>query len=342
MNEDGKIIRVLVTDDSPIIRQALTDMISSDPYLEVVAEAVNGLDGVEKAAELKPDVITMDMKMPIMSGTEAIKTIMEENPIPIIVVSSIDTSVIVQALEVGAMDFISLKHDIRAIEDELKEKIKIASRVRPMKRIKFLEKTGRRVLTVTATPTKVVAIGISTGGPQALHDLLSKLPSDLAATVIIVQHISRGFVEGLAQWLRGVCDMEVKIIKHEEPLSSSTVFIAPDDHYVEVTEHATFVLRPENKADKTLSTIDTMMRSVARTFKDNAIGVIMTGMGKDGVEGMLEIKRSGGSTIAQDEPTSAVFGMNKAAIETGCVDKVLSLDRIADAIIQMVGQTIKI
>ena len=339
MNNDEKIIRVLVVDDSPLIRGAIVEMLSSDPCIEVVAEAVNGLDGVEKAAKYKPDVITMDMKMPIMTGSEAIKTIMEDNPIPIIVVSSIDTSVVVHSLEMGAMDFISLKYDVRLIEEDLREKVKIASRVRPIKRIKFLEKSGRHTVSVKEKPTKIIAIGISTGGPQALHQLLSKFPQDLAATIIIVQHITTGFVEGLTQWLKSVSDMDIKIAEKDESLCVSTIFIAPDDHTVEITDHATFVLKPENKASKTLSSIDTMMKSVARVYKENVVGVLMTGMGKDGMEGMLEIKRCGGSTIAQDEASSAVFGMNKAAIDTGCVDKVMPLDKIADEIIRMAGRT---
>ncbi len=329
-----KIIRVLIVDDSSLMREALRSVISADQELEVVGLAANGKEGVEKALVLKPDVITMDLKMPVMTGLEAIEKIMEEQPVPIIVVSSLDVSVIVKALSMGAMDFVSVAQDIDDIAKDLITKIKIASRVKAVRRLK--PKSFQPVQNaVKKTSQKAVAIGVSTGGPQALLAVLSKLPKDFPAPVLIVQHMSKGFIGGLAEWLQSNCSIAVRVAGSQEEVKPGTAYLAPDEYNMTIDSMCRTVLSEESsKLMPHIPSIDVLMMSVAKACGPNSIGLIMTGMGSDGVEGIKAVKAAGGTTIAQDEKTSAVFGMNKAAIATGCVDRVVPLDGIAEELIR--------
>lgn len=330
-------IRVLIVDDSSLMREALKSILEKDPSIEVVGMAKDGKEGVEKALTLKPQVITMDLKMPIMSGMEAIESIMEEYPIPIIVVSSIDTNVIVKALSIGAMDFVPVTADIDTIAQELIEKIKIASHVRPLRRMKMKPCVVKAPRVSGKTElTKIVAIGVSTGGPQALQEVLSKMPPTLGAGILVVQHISAGFIEGLAEWLNIASCLHVKVAKAGDVLKNGVVMLAPDNYNMCIDKNG--VISLSENIDKTLRhvpSIDIMMKSIASSFGEDAIGIIMTGMGSDGAEGMKAIKKSGGRTIAQDEQSSVVFGMNKIAIDSGCIERIAPLNKIVDELIKM-------
>lgn len=329
-------VRVLIVDDSALMREALKSILLSSPGIEVVGMAKDGKEGVEKALMLKPDVITMDLKMPILGGLEAIEEIMHEHPIPVIVVSTMDVEVIVKALEVGAMDFIAVTQDIEKIAKELVEKVTIASGVRPLRRMRV--RMPPELKLVKKRPvTRVVAIGVSTGGPQALQLLLSKIPADFPAGILIVQHISEGFIDGLAEWLNGSSSLDIKIAKTGDSLKSATALLAPDRYNFGINEDGIITLSEAiGRTAIHVPSIDEMMNSVAAAYKEDAIGVLMTGMGTDGVKGMRAIKDAGGITIAQDEKSSVVFGMNKAAIESGCVDKIVPLEKIADEILCLV------
>jgi two-component system chemotaxis response regulator CheB len=278
----------------------------------------------------------MDLKMPVMSGLEAIQQIMEDNPIPIIVVSSLEVSVVVKALGIGAMDFVAVAQDIDAIAKDLLEKIKIASRVKPMRRMKLRPAVIQKKFEAR-TKCKLVTIGVSTGGPQALLVVLSKLPKQLPAAVAIVQHMSKGFIDGLAEWLSSQCELKIKIAAAGDALVPSTVFFAPDDYNLKIDQDHRIVLSEDvGKLSLHVPSIDSMMISAAGSFGGETVGVIMTGMGTDGVEGIKAIKRAGGKTIAQDEKSSVVFGMNKASIDSGCVDRVVPLENIAEEIINSI------
>ena len=329
-------IRVLVVDDLALRRDMLKLILESDPSIEVIGLARDGKEGVEKALALKPDVITMDIQMPVMNGIEATEKIMEEVPTPIIIVSGVDIQTITNALAIGAMDFVLVTQKIEEIARDLIEKVKIAPRVRPIRRMKI-----RRISDVPVeTPKKesglkVVAIGASTGGPQALHTVLSSLPSNFPAGILVVQHMTSGFTGGLVDWLRTSSRLDMRVAGGGDILKNAAVLFAPDEHHLEIDTDARIRLRGDKaKTMFHIPSIDVMMKSVAASYGKNAIGVLMTGMGRDGAQGMDAIKRSGGVTIAQDEETSAIFGMNKAAIDTGCVDKVVPLDKIADEIIK--------
>jgi two-component system chemotaxis response regulator CheB len=332
-------IRVLVVDDSTLAREAIKAILADDPSIEVIGEAKDGSEGVKKAYALKPDVITMDLKMPVMTGIEAIEEIMENTPIPIIVVSSMDRKVIVAALSIGAMDFVPLKDNINEMAVDLIEKIKIAVKVRPLRRIKIRPAVKKEVPRVAkSSATKIIALGISTGGPQALEVLLSRLPVNFNAGIVIVQHISSGFVEGLVDWLKISSKLDIRVAKSGDTVKSGVVLFAPDNYNMLISEDGRVILKEDlSKSMLHVPSIDELMKSVAKNYKYRAVGLLMTGMGSDGVEGMRLIKSSGGITLAQDEKTSVIFGMNKLAIDRGYVDKIVTLEKIADELVELVG-----
>jgi len=333
-------IRVLIVDDSALMREALKSILEQDPSIEVAGMAKDGKEGVDKALTLKPDVITMDLKMPIMSGTEAIDSIMGELPIPIIVVSSMDTAVIVRALSMGAMDFVAVTADIETIAADLISKVKIASRVKPLRRIKIKPCVVKAVKTSgDGELSGLVAIGVSTGGPQALQAVFAKLSPSLPAGILVVQHMSKGFIEGLAEWLNVTSPLRVSVARAGDALKNGMIMLAPDDLHMRMGSDGKIVLiEHTGKSISHVPAIDVMMKSAADSYGGNLIGVIMTGMGQDGVEGIKAIKKMGGKTIAQDEKSSVVYGMNKLAVDAGCVDSVVSLDKIADEILKLIRE----
>lgn len=335
---ESKRIRVLIVDDSALMRNALKDILEQDRDIEVIGMARDGKEGVEKAMALKPDVITMDLRMPVMSGFDAIQNIMIEIPIPIIVVTSMDVNIVVKALSIGAMDFVAVTGDIDTISADLISKVRIASRVKALKRFSLkpnIDKPAR--VASCLRPCKLIAIGVSTGGPQSLHDIFPKLPKDFRAGIIVVQHMSKGFIEGLAEWLNTTSALHVSVAKAGDTVCEGTILLAPDSYHTTVDENGVVRLRENtDKAVIHVPSIDVMMRSVAESFGQDAIGVIMTGMGHDGVDGIKTIKKFGGKTIAQDEHSSVVFGMNAAAIDSKAVDEVLALERIAERLSQIV------
>lgn len=328
-------IRVLIVDDSSLMREAIKSILNSEPLIEVVGMAKDADDAVVKAVALKPNVITMDINMPGKSGLEAIEKIMDVQPTSIIVLSCMNVRVIIKALSLGAMDFITIDQDVELVSKSLIDKIKIASRILPIRHFSINLPKVKKTENTNKDLTKVVAIGASTGGPQALQALLSRLPADFPAALIVVQHMSAGFIGGLAEWLGTNSVLDVRVAKSGEPLKDSTVYIAPDVYNLKISDDSSVVLsEPMDKAPH-IPSIDVMMKSVAEVHGVRAIGVIMTGMGRDGMEGIKAIKKAGGVTIAQDEKSSAVFGMNKEAVLSGCVDMVLPLEKIAQELIRL-------
>ena len=332
-------IRVLIVDDSTLVRQALNEIFSADPEIEVIGEARNGKEGYEKTLVLRPDVITMDLSMPVMEGLQATELIMEQTPTPIVIVSSRDVGVIVKALALGAMDFVASTGDIDEIKEELIQKVKIASRVKAIRRM-HIRPVSQRTISRRDAASRVVALGISTGGPQALQVVLAGLPAKFSAGILVVQHISPGFIQGLVEWLQVTSPLDIRVAKAGDTLRNGTVFFAPDDVHMTVDKQEKIVLKEDvSKKMLHVPSIDVMMRSVAEVYQDSAVGVIMTGMGRDGVEGVSSIKTAGGYTIAQDEKTSAIYGMNKLAVDQGLIERVLALEHIADELIRVVGKT---
>jgi len=260
---------------------------------------------------------------------------MRERPTPIIVVSSMDVKVIVKALTIGAMDFVAVTQEVDQIAQDLISKIKISAKVKPLRRITIRPVKKTQSLKQKEA-FKIVAVGASTGGPQALQLLLSKLPKDFSAGILVVQHISQGFINGLTEWLRATSPLDITLAKTGDTVKTGTVYFAPDDFHMKIDNNGVISLT-EDMSHKSfhVPSIDETMKSLAAAYKDNAVGVIMTGMGHDGAEGMCQIQQAGGATIAQDEKSSMIFGMNKTAIEKGCIDKIVPLERIAAELIKL-------
>lgn len=336
-----KMIRVLVADDSAVMRKLLKDILETDTGVKVVATARNGAEAVRIATEQKIDVITMDIEMPKMDGLTALQHIMSKKPTPTIMLSAMDKShadIVMKSLDHGAVDFISktsgtLSLDIDKIGEGIIEKVKMAAGIN-VKRItcaitgKPLIYTRRRIY----KKDRIIAIGASTGGPKALLEILSLLPRDIPAGIVITQHMPKGFTESFSERLNWQSSVETKEAEDGDKVAPGMALVAPGDFHMEII-NGRVALNKKPKVNSVRPSVDVMMRSVADTYGKNALGVLLTGMGADGAKGMKEIKDRGGRTIAQDENTCIVFGMPNEAISLGAVDKVVPLERIASEIL---------
>jgi two-component system, chemotaxis family, protein-glutamate methylesterase/glutaminase len=354
---NARPIKILVVDDSLLSRRLLTRLLAEDPDVEVVATASNGREALDAVARLDPDVITMDVRMPEMDGIEALVRIMAETPKPVVMLSAYterDAELTFHALDLGAVDFITKPHPIFSrtladIRDEIVLKVKTASRIRVGKidpeRRRFSIPAGRpprrraRPVSdaVLGKCRNVVSIGVSTGGPQCLQQLLPAIPPDFPAAVVIVQHMPIGFTKALADRLNGMSKIDVVEAETGDVLREGKAYLARGDHHLVIREEAyadTTVLTRDAPVSRFRPSIDVMMESTSLAFGPRNVGVIMTGMCDDGVRGVRAIRDRGGRVIAQDESTSAVFGMNRAAIESGCVDRVVPLQRIVPVLLE--------
>jgi len=342
---------VLVVDDSALMRKVISDMLNEDPEIEVVGTARDGYDAIKKIMELKPDVVTLDLEMPRLDGLNTLGYIMSETPLPVIMLSSYTregAEATLKALDYGAFDFVPkpsgpISLDIRKVKEELIKKIKAAYKA-DLSRLKFLlPREGKRVKRVEKpAPTKVkiaVAIGSSTGGPRALQEVIPKLPSDIKAGILIVQHMPPGFTKSLAERLDSLSSISVKEAVEGDLLKEGLALIAPGDYHMIVSRSGYDVkigLNQDPPVWGVRPSVDVMMLSVAEIFRGKTVGVILTGMGRDGARGMRKIKEYGGITIAEDKSTCVVFGMPKAAIDEGAADIVVPVNRIAEEIIKAV------
>jgi len=338
-----KPIRVLVVDDSALMRKLIPQMIERDGSIQVVGTAMDGEFALEKIPELKPDVITLDLDMPRMDGMETLRKIMRKEPKPVIVVSahSKDGAMATfKALGFGAMDFVTKPHDPTSHMDqialELISKIKAAAKSQIV-RLPEPQVKPRKVRPVmkSAHPTKVVAIGISTGGPQALHYVLSQLPADFPGTILIVQHMPEGFTEMFAKRLDETCAVEVKEAKSGDLLVPGRVLVCPGNKHMRAKRLPlgdVVVLNDGEKVNGHRPSADVLLHSVGEEFGDRAVGVLMTGMGEDGADGLGKIRDCGGLTIAQAEESCVVYGMPRAAVERGHAIRVVTLDAMANTL----------
>jgi two-component system chemotaxis response regulator CheB len=342
------LIRVLVVDDSPLMCKILTNIMNCDPQILVAAVANNGKEAVELVPRLKPDIITMDMDMPVIDGLEATKQIMASNPTPILIVASTvfkaGTEKVFKAISHGALDVID-KSELELVGhkksgEALIAKIKFLTGVRVTDRPLPRLRNERSVVDLKAprkeVSGKIVAIVASTGGPQALLEILKRLPEDFQCGIVIVQHITSGFLSGLVDWLTKECKIKVKIGEDSEEIRPGVAYIAPDDVQMRVEENGKISLSNEPACGGHRPSGDVLLESVARTYGKGSVAAILTGMGRDGAMGMKAIKELYGKTIAQNEKSCVVFGMPKAAIEMDVIDKVLPLESIAEEIVLMV------
>lgn len=344
-------VRVLVVDDSYFMRKLISDMLDH-PSIRVVGTAKSGEEALRKTVELRPDVITLDVQLTDTDGLTVLRTIMAEYPTPVIMLSALtskDSEITLEALRSGAVDFVQkpsgeISMDISKLKNSLLDKVEAAAQIKATKIRRLMEKKRIKLKAARGLRQKVVVIGASTGGPPALEAILTELPPDLPAAFIIVQHITKPFTRLMAVSLDKYCSIKVREAKEGDLIEPGWALIAPADYHLKVEQEGI-----EGRIKNVVSlnqgppvqgfrpNIDAAMQSVAKAFSENAIGVILTGMGEDGAEGMRAIKQRNGRTIVQDEQSSLIFGMPKVVIDQGNADEVRSLPEIAQAIIQMLG-----
>lgn len=339
-------IKVTVVNDSAIMRMLLCEMISSHDKMQVLDTARDGFDALVKIKRNKPDVLLVDLEMPNMDGLTLIQNLANDSHlIPIIVVSSYGqegAKLVFDSLEVGALDFIQLPMDEsrEQFKINLLSKIEAAANSNPIllipQRILNMKPSKKQRETVGAA-SKVVIIGASTGGPRTLYDLFPKIPADLKAGILLVQHMPSAFTEKFAKRLDEISNMHVIQAREGDLIEEGKCLVAPGDYHMMVDSSRRISLNQDHKRFGVRPAVNVSMITASEVYGPNTIGVLLTGMGQDGAFGMKMIKKRGGSTIAQDESSSIVFGMPKAANELGCVDKMLHVNKIPEEIIKVVN-----
>lgn len=330
-------IRVLVVDDSATVRRRLIAALGADPSFEVVAEAADGEVGWELCSLLRPDVVTMDMLMPRVDGLEATKRIMATCPTPIVIVSSRSRGEMrgaLDALSAGAVDALDKPaSDERTWDARLRAVVRLVAGIKVIRRPRALQELTPAPHDIRAVGGRdVVAIGASTGGPAAIAEILSALPTSLTATVLVVVHISPQFAPLLAEWLGHQTSIPVRTARDGERLPTSPtqpeIVLAPAEAHL-IVRDGTLAHDFGPEQHRCRPSVDVLFHSVAKALGPRAIGCLLTGMGRDGAQGLSAIRSAGGATVVQDEATSVVFGMPRAAIELGAADDVLPLPAIA-------------
>lgn len=366
-------IKVLIIDDSAFMRKLISDFLSEDPRIAVIGTARNGEDGIKKIKELKPDVVTLDVEMPILDGLSALKRIMSEHPVPVLMLSSTTkegAENTIQAMQMGALDFIakpsgSISLDLYKVKDELVSKVLLASKVQASKlnnlsiigknsvplhssyskmepRVKkdiIGEKTDSYVSWLK-TINKMVVIGTSTGGPRALQQVLTKLPPDIKAPILIVQHMPKGFTKSLANRLNTLSAIHVKEAEHGDTLLNGHAYIAPGGKHLKlksIGKEVVIELDESSPINGHRPSVDILFESASYIDDYAKVAVIMTGMGSDGTNGLLKLAEKGNvKAIAESKESCIVFGMPKTAIATNLIDDIQKVDQIAETIIKYV------
>ncbi len=345
-------ISVLLVEDSPVALEILDRLLASSPDINVVGKARNGKEAIDLIPKLQPKVICTDLHMKEMDGLELTKQVMANHPRPILVVSTSvqkeDTNTIFELLQAGAVDVFpkpntGLASDYEQVKRDLINKIKIlsgvtvftkrptpATVVNPVNNFVFPSDSTRAI--------RVIAIGASTGGPQALHKIIAQLPANLPVPVICTQHISQGFLQGLVDWLNSECQVKVKIATTGEIPTPGTVYFAPDKNHLELDSQGRFIYGSSLPIDGHCPSVTATFRSVAKYYGKAAMSILLTGMGRDGATGTQAIAQAGGVTIAQDEKTCIVFGMPSEAISLGVVQHVLPIQDIAPLLLKKVAR----
>jgi two-component system chemotaxis response regulator CheB len=344
-------IKVLVVDDSALMRRVIWGLLEEDPEIQVVGSAVDGQDAIEKVHQLKPDVVTLDVEMPKLDGLQTLGYLMSESPVPCIMLSAYTprgAETTLKALDYGATDFVqkpsgAISLNLERVKDELLAKVKVAKGI-DLKRLPFRGGHDGAVKVLVSKPKppvdrgSVVAIGTSTGGPRALASLLPALPAAFPAPILVVQHMSAGFTASLAARLDKECGNRVKEAEQGEILEAGTIYLAPGDWHMEVERSGGVVKVKLDQRPPVLGVrpcVDLLFQSVSEVYGSKAVGVVLTGMGRDGAKGLKAMKAKEARTLAQDETSSVVYGMPRAAYATGAVDQVLPLNRIAAAIAEL-------
>jgi len=339
-----KKIRVLVVDDSAFMRYTVSHHLSAQEDMEVVGLASDGLEGVTMVEALRPDVVTLDVEMPRLDGLGALRQIMDKNPTPVVMMSSLTkegAAVTVEALTLGAVDFVTKpgqSTSVHQVLGELCEKVRLAARarVRTMQPSSLLQR--RLAPASDRLPDNLVLIGSSTGGPGALREVVTRFPADLNAAVLIVQHMPPNFTRSLAERLDELSALPTKEAEQGDRLQTGQVLLAPGGYHLTLTRSGEVQLNKGPAVNGVRPAVDVTMMSAVGVFGSRILAVILTGMGHDGRDGVRAVKAAGGRAIAQDEATCIVYGMPRSVVEAGLADKVLPLEAIAGEVVSMLSQ----
>lgn len=351
-------VKVLVVDDSAFMRKLISDFLSEHPRLHVVGTARDGQEALQKIEQLNPDVVTLDVEMPVMNGLETLKHIMQKKPLPVVMISSTTTEGAentILALQYGAVDFIAkpsgtISLDLYKIKDKMIEKVLLASEanlrtVKIKQKMSMLpqkqySKIGVSERNNAIGKKKIIAIGTSTGGPRALQHVLTKFPATIDAPILIVQHMPKGFTKSLATRLDSLCNIRVKEAEDGEVIQKGTAYIAPGGNHLYVKRVGTsLAIHLDEAAPRNghRPSVDVMFESLSALTDYEKVAVIMTGMGSDGTAGLKQLKASGNTfVVAESAESSVVFGMPKSAIAANVVDEIVHVDDIAEAVMRHV------
>lgn len=348
------MIRVLIAENSPVARELIDHILSSDTDIQVIGTAVNGREAVESTAHNKPDLVTMDIHMPELNGFEATRVIMETNPVPIIIVTGssdmreMETSF--RALEAGALVVLQKPQGIGHADYEVRARDLITT-VKLMAEVKVVKRWARHAgrasfegaeslagLSAHPTEIKIVAVGASTGGPPVIEKILSRLPKDFPAPVLIVQHMAAGFTQGFAEWLGQTSSLPVHVALNGSLMLPGHVYVAPDGSQMKVQRDGRVSCVKDKSENGLMPSVSCLFQSVAEVFGKKAAAVLLTGMGKDGAEELRQLREQGAVTMAQDKESSVVFGMPGEAIRLNAAQYVLSPEKIAAVLTNLVDK----
>lgn len=342
------MIKVLVVDDSAVVRKVISEELSKFDDIEVVGTAIDPYMAREKIVSLKPDVLTLDIEMPKMDGLSFLEKLIKHYPLPVVVVSSLapeNSDNALRALSLGAVEIVSKpgsQFSTPDVSKQLVRAIRTAARARVMTKV-VRPQNGENVnySPQLQTTHKIIAIGASTGGTQALEKVLTQFPVNCPGTVVC-QHMPAGFTDKFAQRLNNICQIQVREAKHGDVVTPGVALIAPGNQHMLLQRSGasySVILKQGPAVHYQRPSVDVLFQSVARNAGNNAVGVILTGMGSDGAEGLLAMHERGAKTIAQDEQTCVVFGMPREAIKIGAADSILPLQQIPPAIFQLLGKS---
>jgi len=342
-----RAVKVLIAEDSPVYQKILRNILLETDEFEVVATASNGLEAIKFASIYQPDVISMDILMPVMDGIEATKKIMQSKPVPIVIVSNIyqtnDTDMAIKELEAGAV-YILPKPSGPADPNHIKDAVRYRNTLRLMSEIKVVKRHDRSFEKIPAAPfkeitrcsipeeVKIIAIGASAGGPESIRIILNNLSGIVKVPVVIVQHIDPHFIDGFVNWLNSHSKLPVKIAEAGELITSGNVYVAPGGKHMIIGKSGVVSLMDDSKSNGHIPSIDAMFESVNRSFGGNSIGILLSGMGRDGAEGLKKLNDSGSFTLVQNEESSLVYGMPNEAVKLGAACRVLTPEEIANEI----------
>jgi two-component system chemotaxis response regulator CheB len=331
------MIRVVIAEDSPVVAEIVRAVLEQDPEFRVVGVARHGAEAVALTRTLRPDLVTMDIHMPVLDGIEATRAIMEEAPTPILVISSAvheESTLAFRAIQAGAVDVI--EKPLAPLQDQyarldLVRRARMVSGITPIRRLR--RRTGAVEEPVQLRTGHVLGIAASTGGPAALLAVLSALPREFPCPILVVQHIAHGFLHGLVDWLGGQVGMPVRVAERGEVVKPGAVVFAPEEHHMLLAPDRRIVLTRDPPIDGHRPSATALFESIAESCGRSAVGVVLTGMGRDGARGLLKLRESGGRALCQDEASSLIYGMPRAAIENGAAERAVGLDSMATEIV---------